>query len=138
VTAVRRMRASDRDRDQAVGMLCEAYADRRLNDHDFNARSTAALTATTWGELHDLTSGLSAMRAPNRSADTDAGQSWANAMACRRHVRLAVGCLLEVVAALAARFSPSAVGLAAIAVLLVLLLPLCLPRGRGRARRPDR
>ena len=59
-------------------------------------------------------------------------------MTHRRHIRLTVACLLEIVAGLAVRLSPPAVGLAAIAVLLVLVLPLCWPRRRGRAGRPER
>jgi DUF1707 SHOCT-like domain len=128
------MRASDHDRDRAVNMLRDAYADGQLGREEFDIRSTAALTATTGGELHDLTVDLQAVL-PGSPPSTAAARPWAQAMAHRRHIRLAVACLLEIVAALAARLFPPVVGLAAIAVLLILAMPLCRPRRGGRPPR---
>jgi hypothetical protein len=132
------MRASDQDRDRAVDVLGDAYADGRLSRQELESRSTAALTATTWGDLHDLTADLPTVqpvRPPDAVVTT---RSWADAMAHRRYIRLTVACLLEIVGALAARVFPPAVGLAAIAVLLVLVFPLCWPHGHGRTGRRDR
>jgi hypothetical protein len=55
--------ASDRDRDGAAEMLCEAFAAGRLSREEFDERTVAALSASTWGELRDLTADL---RLPRR------------------------------------------------------------------------
>ena len=39
-------------------MVSEAYAVGRLSREELDKRATAAYSATTWGELHDLTADL--------------------------------------------------------------------------------
>ena len=52
------IRASDADREHAVGMLRDAYACGRLTLDEFDERTTAAFTSRTWGELRGLTRDL--------------------------------------------------------------------------------
>jgi len=54
------IRASDADREHAVGMLGDAYACGRLTLHEFDERTTAAFASRTWGELRGLTRDLPA------------------------------------------------------------------------------
>jgi len=59
---------SDQDRENAVELLIEAYAVGRLSREELDERAIAAYSATTWGELRDLTADLSPCRDANRSA----------------------------------------------------------------------
>jgi hypothetical protein len=52
------MRASDRDRERATGVLRDAYAVGRLDLDEFLERTDAVCSARTWGELHDLIADL--------------------------------------------------------------------------------
>ena len=52
------IRASDADREHAVGMLRDGYAAGRLTLAEFDERTTAAFTSRTWGELRALTKDL--------------------------------------------------------------------------------
>jgi hypothetical protein len=52
------IRASDRDRDAAVGTLREAYAAGRLTLDEFQERTATAYESKTWGELRSLTADL--------------------------------------------------------------------------------
>jgi hypothetical protein len=52
------IRASDQDRENAAELLSEAYAVGRLGREELDKRATAAYSATTWGELRDLTADL--------------------------------------------------------------------------------
>lgn len=52
------MRASDRDRETANGLLQNAYAEGRLTKEEYDERSGRALTATTIGQLQALTADL--------------------------------------------------------------------------------
>ena len=52
------IRASDADREHAVGMLRDGFAAGRLTLAEFDERTTAAFTSRTWGELRDLTKDL--------------------------------------------------------------------------------
>lgn len=61
------IRASDQDRDAVVQRLQLAFADRRLDDDEFDDRVRAALTARTSSELDLLTADLPAA-APGRAA----------------------------------------------------------------------
>jgi hypothetical protein len=54
------IRASDADREHAVGMLREGFASGRLTLAEFDERTTAAFTSRTWGELRALTRDLPA------------------------------------------------------------------------------
>ena len=54
------IRASDQDRDAVVQRLQQAFAERRLDDDEFDERMRAALTAKTSADLDRLTSDLPA------------------------------------------------------------------------------
>jgi len=54
------IRASDQDRDAVVQRLQQAFAERRLDDDEFDERMRAALTARTSADLDRLTSDLPA------------------------------------------------------------------------------
>ncbi|MEU1939320.1 DUF1707 domain-containing protein [Streptomyces coeruleorubidus] len=64
--AVPAMRVSDRDRDEALGVLAAALAEGRLDPHEHEIRSRRALLARTADELAVLTADLPAS-APTRS-----------------------------------------------------------------------
>ena len=65
------IRVSDQDRENAAGLLSEAYAVGRLGREELDERATAAYSATTCGELRDLTADLprAATRTARPSAD---------------------------------------------------------------------
>ncbi len=52
------IRASDQDRDAVAQRLQQAFAERRLDDDEFDDRMRAALTAKTGADLERLTSDL--------------------------------------------------------------------------------
>ena len=52
------MRASDRDRDTANGLLQTAYAEGRLTKEEYDERSGQVLTARTYQQLQALTADL--------------------------------------------------------------------------------
>lgn len=52
------MRASDRDRDSANGLLQTAYAEGRLTKDEYDERSGQVLTAKTYQQLQALTADL--------------------------------------------------------------------------------
>ena len=54
------IRASDQDRDAVAQRLQQAFAERRLDDDEFDERMRAALTAKTSADLDQLTSDLPA------------------------------------------------------------------------------
>ena len=54
------IRASDADREHAVGILRDGYACGRITLAEFDERTTAAFTSRTWGELRELTRDLPA------------------------------------------------------------------------------
>lgn len=54
------IRASDADREHAVGILRDGYACGRLTLAEFDERTTAAFASRTWGELRRLTRDLPA------------------------------------------------------------------------------
>jgi len=61
------IRVSDQDRDAVVQRLQQAFAERRLDDHEFDERMRAALTAKTSADLDRLTGDLPAAT-PGRAA----------------------------------------------------------------------
>jgi len=63
-----KMRASDGDREHAADMLRTAYASGRIDLEELHHRAGAAYSATTWGELRDLTADLPAGQARSRAA----------------------------------------------------------------------
>src|SRR5215469_8818961 len=54
------IRASDQDRDAVAQRLQQAFAERRLDDDEFDERMRAALTARTGADLDKLTADLPA------------------------------------------------------------------------------
>jgi hypothetical protein len=66
------IRASDQDRDAVVQRLQQAFAERRLDDDEFDERMRAALTARTGADLDRLTGDLPAA-APGSAAPAAAG-----------------------------------------------------------------
>ena len=61
------IRASDRDRDAIAQRLQEAFAERRLDDEEFDQRMRSALTARTNADLDRLVEDLPAAAAPGAS-----------------------------------------------------------------------
>src|SRR5262249_58814843 len=62
------IRASDQDRDAVAQRLQQAFAERRLDDDEFDERMRAALTAKTSADLDRLTSDLPAAPAGSTPA----------------------------------------------------------------------
>ena len=54
----RAMRASDQDRESAAELLRQAYVAGRLIREELDERAAAVYSATTWGELRDITADL--------------------------------------------------------------------------------
>jgi hypothetical protein len=63
------IRASDQDRDAVVQRLQQAFAERRLDDDEFDERMRAALTARTGADLDKLTADLPAAMPGSTPAD---------------------------------------------------------------------
>src|SRR4051812_49755574 len=61
------LRAADRDRDQVAEALREHYAQGRLSMEEFDERSTAAVKATTMGDLRELTADLPNLTEPQEA-----------------------------------------------------------------------
>jgi hypothetical protein len=78
MTSDQAMRASDRDRERATEVLCDAYAVGCLDLEEFHDRADAACTAKTWGELRDLTADLPTGQTPGQP-EHDAGSRTAPA-----------------------------------------------------------
>ena len=78
MTSDQAMRASDRDRERAAEVLCDAYAVGCLDLEEFHDRAGAAYSAKTWGELRDLTADLPAGQTPG-PPEHDAGSRTATA-----------------------------------------------------------
>ena len=51
----RPIRASDRERDNVVDVLRDAYTEGRLTLEEFEERTSAAYASKTWGDLRELT-----------------------------------------------------------------------------------
>ncbi len=80
------IRASDQDRDAVVQRLQIAFAERRLDDGEFDDRMRAALTARTSSELDVLTADLPA-DAPGRSAPVPGPKSGRFAITYKSSIR---------------------------------------------------
>jgi Domain of unknown function (DUF1707) len=118
------IRASDQDRQSAVELLSEAYAVGRLRREELDERATAAYSATTWGELRDLTADLPLPVAragppPDRVASRHAPQR-----ASQRLVSQVIWMffMLVLAAGVAGRVPPVVVWVAAIPIPIALLL----------------
>jgi hypothetical protein len=74
------IRASDADREHAVGLLRDGYACGRITLDEFDERTTAAFASRTWGELRKLTQDLPApgQRAPLPAAPSALQQARAS------------------------------------------------------------
>ena len=122
------IRMSDQDRQSAIELLSEAYAVGRLSREELEERVTAAYSAKTHGELHDLTADL-----PLPAARTGLSS---NTVAARRVRQRASRCLighmiwiffvLVLAAAVAGLVTPVAVWVAAIPIPIALLLTSAL------------
>ena len=113
----RDMRASDRDREQAVAFLRVHYADGRLEEQELDWRCDAAYRAVGLRELDRLTADLPALAPPRR----------------RRSRALPIALLVLALVALVVLVPPE-VSLALVALMLVgmlvlatLLAPLWIP-----------
>jgi hypothetical protein len=80
------IRASDQDRDAVVQRLQQAFAERRLDDDEFDERMRAALTARTSADLDSLTGDLPAA-APRSSAAVAGPAPGRWAMAYKNSIR---------------------------------------------------
>lgn len=69
------IRVSDQDRDAVAQRLQQAFAERRLDDDEFDQRMRAALTARTSTDLDRLTSDLPAVAAPGSVAPAVPGKA---------------------------------------------------------------
>ena len=85
------IRASDQDREAVAQRLQQAFAERRLDDDEFDGRMRAALTARTSADLDKLTADLptsaSAGATPARPATPPSKGGWV--MAYKNSVRRA-------------------------------------------------
>ncbi len=82
------IRASDQDRDAVVQRLQQAFAERRLDDDEFDERMRAALTARTSADLDSLTGDLPAAEPRSSATPAVAGTTpgrWA--MAYKNSIR---------------------------------------------------
>ena len=75
------MRASDRDRERAAGVLSDAYAAGRLDLAELRRRAAAVYSARTWCQLRDLTADLPEGQVLARAAPGDGRRGDAD----RRH-----------------------------------------------------
>jgi hypothetical protein len=66
------IRASDKDREDVVTVLRDAYSEGRLTLDEFDERTSAAYAAKTWGDLRELTADLPAQ--PHFGGRLAAGQ----------------------------------------------------------------
>ena len=107
-----RTRASDRDRDDTVAILCDAYAAGRLGLGDVRDRAGAAYCARAHGDLRRLTADLPRPRPP-----APASARRPAAVLRRSPKRYRAATLLAVLAALtlaAAAFMPVLIPAAAV------------------------
>jgi uncharacterized membrane protein len=125
------MRASDRDRDEAVELLRDAYTVGRLSREEFDERLVAAYSARTWGELQDLTADFPAWPAASLPSDTLARGGLERARP-RRYAQAVWMCVLVLAAGVIGRVFPAA--LWAVALVSAVLF-FSLTRGPGRRRR---
>jgi hypothetical protein len=132
MTAERRMRASDDDRERVAKALREAYAVGRLRWEEFTERTDTAFSASTWGELDELTEDLPG-RWDDISLPSDVHASLETRRADLRTVWALVLLLAAMLATLALAAAPWA---AAILIPLTLALPFGIRCCAGR--RPPR
>lgn len=129
MTTDRAMRASDPDRESAAELLREAYVAGRLSREELDERAAAVYSATTWGELRDLTADLP----PPTSRTGLPSDIVASRRGPRSTERRLVGQMiwtfvLPLAAGLAWPFSPVAVWLAMIVISTALLTGMLFDR----------
>ena len=69
------LRASDADREQVMEVLKVAFAQGRLAQDDFEARIGQAFGSRTYGELADVTAGLTRAQPVRKPARAQAGKT---------------------------------------------------------------
>jgi hypothetical protein len=118
----RAIRASDQDRESAAELLREAYVAGRLSREELDERAAAVYSATTRGELRDLTADLPP--APPRAglpSDIVASRRGPRSAEQRLIGQLIWTLVLPLAAGLAWPFSPVAGWLAMIVISTVLM-----------------
>jgi hypothetical protein len=123
----RAMRASDQDRESAAELLREAYVAGRLSREE---RAAAVYSATTWGELRDLTADLPPPAArTGLPSDLVASRRGPQSTERRLIGQMTIWTfVLPLAAGLAWPFSPVAVWLAMIVISTALLMGLLFDR----------
>ena len=121
----RAMRASDQDRESAAELLSEAYVAGRLSREELDERAAAVYSATTWGELRDLTADLPPPAArTGLPSDIVASRRGPRSADQRLIGQLIWGFVLPLAARLAVPFGPVAAWVATIVISTALLLAL--------------
>ena len=120
MTIDRLMRASDRDRDRAAGVLRDAYAAGRLNGDELGERSLAAYAARTRGELDDLIADLPPPPPDGLPSDLAAMRAVARDVSYRRRVWKTMTCVPILAVMVAERVFDNWPWMVAVAALLVL------------------
>jgi ferric-dicitrate binding protein FerR (iron transport regulator) len=129
MAADRAMRASDQDRESAAELLRQAYIEGRLSREELDERAAAVYSATTWGDLRDLTADLPP--APARTglpADIVASRRAPRSTQRRVAGKMIWTVVLPLAAGLAWPFSPVAVWLATIVISTGLLMGVLFDR----------
>lgn len=125
MTTDRGIRASDQDRESAAEVLKEAYAAGRLSRDELDERAAAAYSATTRGELHDLTADLPAPAARTGLPSDIVASPRVPRSASRRLIsQLMWGFVLPLGAGLAGPFGPLGMWMATLLISAALLLTL--------------
>jgi hypothetical protein len=129
MTTDRGMRASDQDRESAAELLREAHAAGRLSREELDERAAAAYSATTWGELRDLTADLPP-RPPRTGLPSDIVVSRRGPRSTERRLigQMIWTFVLPLAGCLAWPFSPVAALLAIIVIFTALLMGLLFGR----------
>jgi hypothetical protein len=121
----RAMRASDQDRESAAELLREAYVAGRLSREELDERAAAVYSATTGGELRDLTADLP-LPAARTGLPSDIVASRRGPRSANRGMigQLIWGFVLPLGAGLAGSFGPVGVWVATLLLSIALLLAL--------------
>ena len=80
--------ASDADRDAAVRLLSDAFAQGRLSSGELEERTAGALSARTYGELDDVLQGLGGLPRPVSNHPVRTAVFWVLALLCSPFVLL--------------------------------------------------
>jgi hypothetical protein len=136
-----RLRASDQDRETALGVLRDAYAAGRLRPEEFDQRVDMAFAATTWGELDGVTADLPAASTCRRDtarppSGTAKPHSGASALRWFLAIHAILVSLIVLMAGLAGRVTSEAVWSAYALIPLAVVLPTFL--GRRQLGRHDK